>query len=133
MVGKLIIHITYADALSKEEADDLSKKNEESIRLTAEAFTKVYLVNFIPIRTLMSMEIRRHTHLCSISQVYSCLGTGRWVPAVRRPCQALEPHNSQWSLGEGPQGYRESILPHFKLFSSARRTLGFVDPAWRTN
>ena len=35
------------------------------------------------------------------------MGTGRWVPAVSRPCQELELRNPQWALGEGPQGYCE--------------------------
>jgi hypothetical protein len=50
-VGKLIVRITYADALSKKEASDLIKQNEETVRLTAEAVAKVYLVNIIPLRT----------------------------------------------------------------------------------
>ena len=50
MVGELVIHIIYADALSKEEASDLIKRNKETVRLSTEAFTKVYLVNMIPTR-----------------------------------------------------------------------------------
>ena len=108
-VGELIVRITYADALSKEEVNDLIKKNEEAVRLGAEAFTKVYLVNFIPIRTLISMQINPFTHLLSTSQVYSCLGTRRWVPAVSRACQDFEQRNSQWTLGEGAQRYCELV------------------------
>ena len=51
-LGQLITRLTYADALSKEEASDLIEKNEESLRLGTEAFSRVHLVNIIPIRML---------------------------------------------------------------------------------
>lgn len=49
----MIVRITYADSLSKKESCDLIKQNEETVRLTAEAVAKVYLVNVIPLRTLI--------------------------------------------------------------------------------
>ena len=129
-MGELIIHITYADALSKEEASDLIKKNEASARLSTEAFTKVHLVNMIPMRAYVDIHTGQTTNpLYSTSQIYSCLGTRRWVPAVSHPCQGLESLNSQRSLGECPQGYRELISFQFKLFLNTRRFLGFVVPA----
>jgi len=62
-IGELIVRITYADALTKEEANDLMKKNEESVRLTTEAAAKIYLVNLIPMRTLRSAPIKPLIHL----------------------------------------------------------------------
>jgi hypothetical protein len=59
----LIIRITYADALSKEETNDLIKKNEETVRLTSDALTNVYLVNIFPIRPLISMLAKPFVHL----------------------------------------------------------------------
>jgi len=56
-IGQLIARLTYADALSKEETSNLIEKNEESFRLSTEAFSRVYLVNIIPMRTLISMPI----------------------------------------------------------------------------
>ena len=75
----MIVRIAYADALTKEEANDLMMKNEESVRLTTEALAKIYLVNFIPIRTLMSslleplstLELQSNTSL----QGYQALGS----------------------------------------------------------
>ena len=44
----MVTRTTYADALSVEGANNLVKKNEELVRLVSEVFTKVYLVNIIP-------------------------------------------------------------------------------------
>ena len=133
-IGELIVRIAYADALTKEEANDLMMKNEESVRLTTEALAKIYLVNFIPMRTLMSSLLELFIHSCATySQIHPCVGTRRWVPAVSRPYQKLEPHNPQWTLGEGPQGYCELTSLWFVLYSRCCRTSGFADPAWRTN
>jgi len=85
-MGELAIQITYADALSKEEASDLIKRNEETVRLSTEAFAKVYLVNMIPIRTYVDTHTGQTTNPpYSTSQIYSCLGTRRWVPAISHP------------------------------------------------
>ena len=112
-IGELVIRITYSDALSKKETKELINLNEETIRLTAEAVGKVYLVNIIPMRTLVHIPIKRLIHLRSTSQAYPFLGTRRWVPAVSCPYQAHKSHNPQWSLGEGPQGYRELMSLSF--------------------
>jgi hypothetical protein len=109
MVGELIMQITYADALSKEEANDLINKNEESVRITAVAINKIYLVNIIPMRTFISRLIILRNHLRPISQVHPCLGTRCRVPTVGWLCEGLKQQHSQWTLGEGPQGYRGLI------------------------
>jgi hypothetical protein len=107
-VGELVTRITYADALSEEEANDLIKWNEEAARLTAEAFTKVYLVNMIPMCMSILMPTKPLAHLIS-SQIYPCLGARRRVPTVSYAGQGPISHNSQWSLGQCSQGYRELI------------------------
>jgi len=109
-----------------EEANDLINKNEEAVALTTEALTKIYLVNIIPMRTFISRPIKPRIHLCPISQVCPCLGSRCRVPAVGCPCEGFRLQNSQWPLGEGPQGSRGLISLHFELFSSTSRTLGFV-------
>jgi hypothetical protein len=93
-IGTLIVRITYADALSEQEMNDLIKKNEESVRLTTETLSRVYLVNFIPMRMLISMLIKPLNQTEYTSQVYPCLGTRRWVPASSCSCQRPEHHNS---------------------------------------
>jgi len=78
-IGELIVRIAYADALTKEEANDLMKKNEESVRRTTEALARIYLVNFIPIRALMSTLIKPLIHLAIQSSIsllgYQALGS----------------------------------------------------------
>jgi hypothetical protein len=132
-IGELIVRITYADALSKEEAHDLVRMNEETVRLITEAATKVYLVNIISMCTSISIAVNPFIHSCSTSQVHPCLGPRRRVPAISRPCQELELHNSQWAMGEGPQGYRELVWLRFILFSSSHRTLEFAALVWQIN
>ena len=73
----MIVRIAYADALTKEEASDLLEKNEESVRLFAESLTKIYLVNFIPMRTLMSVRIKALAHSCSTVKYIPA-----WVPGA---------------------------------------------------
>lgn len=92
-IGELVIRITYSDALSKEEMKELVNLNEETIRLTAEAVGKVYLVNIIPMRTLVHIQIKRFIDLRSTSQAYPFLGTRRRVPAVSCAYQAHKSHN----------------------------------------
>ena len=91
-IGELIVRIAYADALTKEEANDLVRKNEESVRLTAGAFSRIYLVNFIPMRTLMSVLTKLPNYIylstfalqSSISLPgYQALGSSGWLPVSK--------------------------------------------------
>ena len=59
----MVVHLTYADAISDKEADKLIETNEEAIRLTSETVSRVYLVNFFPIRTLILMLVNPLIHL----------------------------------------------------------------------
>ena len=79
-IGKLVTHITYADALSKEEVKDLIRMNEEAIQHTSDVVARVYLVNFFPIETLLPMQGKPLIHLLSTSQIYSFLGTRCQIP-----------------------------------------------------
>ena len=76
-IGELIVRIAYADALTKEEATDLMMKNEESVRLTTEALAKIYLVNFIPMRALMSSPFEPFIHPCPTVKYIPA-----WVPGA---------------------------------------------------
>jgi hypothetical protein len=76
-VGELVTRITYADALSGEEANDLIKRNEEAVRLTTEAVTKVYLVNIIPMCMLILMPTKPLVHLRSLVKYVPA-----WVPGA---------------------------------------------------
>ena len=61
-LGELVTRITYADALSGKEANDLVKRNEEAVRLTSEVFTTVYLVNLIPMCMFILMPTKQLVH-----------------------------------------------------------------------
>jgi len=93
----LIVRITYADALTKEEANDLIKKNEESVRLTTEASAKIYLVNLVPIRTLRSVLINPLIHLCSIVKYIPA-----WVPGAGFQRLATHVRNLNHTIRNGP-------------------------------
>jgi len=87
-IGKLVVHLTYADALSNEEANNLIKINEEAIRLTAETVSRVYLVNIFPIRALTPNPIKPFTHLLIYQSNifllgYRVLGSSGWLPTSK--------------------------------------------------
>jgi len=96
-MGELIVRITYADALTKEEANDLMKRNEETVRLTAEAFARIYLVNFIPIRTLMSVPTKPLIHLWSTVKYIPA-----WVPGAGFQRVAARVKNVNYTIRNGP-------------------------------
>ena len=52
-------------------------KNEESTRLFTEASSKIYLVNFISMRMLMSVRIKSLIHSCSTVKYIPA-----WVPGA---------------------------------------------------
>src|SRR5260370_158251 len=49
-IGKLMVRITYADAITAQEGDILIAQNEESARLSLEASLRVHLVDYFPLR-----------------------------------------------------------------------------------
>ena len=96
-IGELTVRIAYADALTKEEASDLMKKNEESVRLTTEALAKIYLVNFIPMRTLMSSLLKPFIHPCSTVKYIPA-----WVPGAGFQRLAAHVKSLNYSIRNGP-------------------------------
>jgi len=97
-VGELVIHITYGDALSKEETSDLIKRNEETTRLSTEAFTKVYLVNMIPIRTYIDIHrVRPLIHL-----TLPVKHTPAWVPGAGFQRLATHVKDLNFTIRNGP-------------------------------
>ena len=96
-IGELIVRIAYADALTKEEANDLMKKNEESVRLTTQALSRIYLVNFIPMRKLTSVLIKAFIH-CSSTVKY----IPAWVPGAGFQRVAARVKNLNHRIRNGP-------------------------------
>ena len=132
-LGELLIRITYADALSKEETNDLIKQNEESVRLSTEALTKIYLVNIIPIRTLIFMPIKQIIHLRLPVKYIPA-----WVPGAGFQRLAAYVKDLNYKIRNGPweKVLKDIVSPislQFESISSSRRTLVFVVPAWQTN
>ena len=59
-VGRLMVRLTYADALSNEEEDNIISKNDEAVKIATEATTKIYLVDFFPSRTSDHLPVTRY-------------------------------------------------------------------------
>ena len=93
----MIVRIAYADALTKEEANDLIMKNEESARLTSKASAKIYLVNFIPMRTLMSSLLEPFTHPYSTVKYIPA-----WVPGAGFQRLAAHVKSLNYAIRNGP-------------------------------
>lgn len=83
-----MVRLTYADALTTEEEDNIIAKNDEAVKLSTEAATKVYLVNFFPSRMSgfpppcnpLSLLTR------TLSQVHSSMASRRRFSAPGNPC-----------------------------------------------
>ena len=93
----MIVRIAYADALTQEEANDLMMRNEESARLTSEALSKIYLVNFIPMRTLMSSLLEPFIHPCSTVKYIPA-----WVPGAGFQRVAAQVKSLSYTIRNGP-------------------------------
>ena len=93
----MIVRIAYADALTKEEASDLMKKNEESVRLSTETLAKIYLVNFIPMRTWMSSLLEPFIHPCSTVKYVPA-----WVPGAGFQRLAAHIKSLNYTIRHGP-------------------------------
>jgi hypothetical protein len=73
----LVTRITYADALTGEEVNDLIQRNEETVRLATEAVNKVYLVNIFPICMLIPMPTKPVVHPRSLVKYIPA-----WMPGA---------------------------------------------------
>ena len=93
----MIVRIAYADALTQEEASNLMKKNEESARLTSKALSKIYLVNFIPMRTLMSLLLEPFIHPCPTVKYIPA-----WVPGAGFQRVAAHVKSLSYTIRTGP-------------------------------
>jgi hypothetical protein len=96
-VGELVTRIIYADALSGEETNDLIKCNEEAARLTLEVFTKVYLVNIIPICMLILMPTKPLVHPRSVVKYIPA-----WVPGAGFQRLAAHARDLTHAIRNGP-------------------------------
>ena len=120
----MIVRIAYADALTKEEANDLIMKNEESVRLTSKALAKLYLVNFIPMRTLMSSLLEPFTHPCSTVKYIPA-----WVPGAGFQRVAAHIKSLNYAIRNGPweKVLKDIVSPRHPDLDSSQEVVGLWD------
>ena len=137
VIGRLMVRLTYADALSNEEEDNIISKNDEAVKLSTESSTKIYLVNFFPSRT---SDFPPPCHLLSsltrtLSQVHSSMVSRCRVPAFGSLYSYLDHICEICALGKGLTGLCEFfvIITHLPAAQRDRRILESVDRALPTS
>ena len=120
----MTVRIAYSDALTKEEASDLMKKNEESVRLSTETLAKIYLVNFIPMRTLMSSLLEPFTHPC-----FTLKYIPAWVPGAGFQRLAAHIKSLNYAIHNGPweKVLRDIVNPPHPALDSSQEVVELWD------
>ena len=120
----MIVRIAYADALTKEEANDLMKENEESVRLTTQALSRIYLVNFIPMRKLTSVLIEPFIHPCSTVKYIPA-----WVPGAGFQRVAARVKNLNHRIRNGPweKVLKDIVSPRHSDLDHSQAGVGLRD------
>ena len=120
----MIVRIAYADALTEEEATDLMKKNEESVRITSQTMARIYLVNFIPMRTFILVLIELLIHLCSTVKYIPA-----WVPGAGFQRVAARVKNLNYAIRNGPweKVLKDIVSYHHPDLNYSQAVIGLRD------
>ena len=106
----LFIKIAYGDALSQHAIDELVVANKEAQRRTAEAFTHLWLVNFLPwSKSTWLIGVRGQSKMMltqPCSEAHSYLGAWCHLPPSGSRMQGFRRSHPVPTLGDASEGSR---------------------------